>query len=44
MEGVISWVCLVMGIITRNAELIIASGVFAVATQIELYRKKGGAE
>lgn len=41
MEGVMSWVCLVMGLITRNTDLFIASGAFAIATQIELYRKKG---
>ena len=42
IEGIISWICLFIGLITQNPNYLIASGVFAIATQIELYRKKGG--
>ena len=42
IEGIVSWICLFIGLATRNPNYLIASGVFAVAAQIELYRKKGG--
>lgn len=42
IECVISWICLFVGLITQNPNYLIASGAFAIATQIELYRKKGG--
>ena len=42
IEAILAWLCLFIGIVTKNANYFIASGVFAVAAQIELYRKKGG--
>ena len=44
IEGILSWICLFIGFITRNPNYLIASGAFAIAAQIELYRKKGGVE
>lgn len=42
IEAIFAWLCLFIGIVTQNANYFIASGVFAVAAQIELYRNKGG--
>ncbi|MEE1357647.1 MAG: hypothetical protein UHG68_08820 [Clostridia bacterium] len=42
IEAILAWLCLFIGAVTQNANYFIASGVFAVAAQIELYRKKGG--
>lgn len=39
--GVCFWILLFVGIFTQNANFFIASGVFAVALQIYLYRKLG---
>lgn len=44
IECIVSWICLFIGIVTRNPNYLIASGAFAIALQIELYRKKGGEE
>ena len=39
IEGILSWVCLIMSVINENTDYLIASAIFAVAAQIELYRK-----
>lgn len=39
IECIVAWVLLICGIFTQEAEWFIVSGVFAVATQIELLRK-----
>jgi hypothetical protein len=44
IEAILAWLCLFIGIATQNANYFIASGAFAIAAQIELYRKKGGKE
>ena len=41
IEAIFAWLCLFIGIVTQNANYFIASGAFAIATQIALYRKKG---
>lgn len=40
IESIISWICLFVGLTTQNPDYLIASGVFAIAAQIELYREK----
>lgn len=44
IECVVAWICLFVGFITQNPNYLIASGIFAIAAQIELCRKKGGKE
>lgn len=41
-ELIVAWLCLIRGLITQNPNYFIASGAFAIATQIWLYRTKGG--
>ena len=41
VECVVAWICLFIGLITRNPNYLIASGTFAIATQIYLHRKGG---
>ena len=41
IECIISWICLFIGLITQNPNYLIASGVFAIATQICLHREGG---
>ena len=43
IECAVAWICLFIGFITQNPNYLIASGAFAIATQIYLHRK-GGAE
>ena len=43
IEWTMSWICLFVGVVTQNANYLIASGVYAIALQIYLHRK-GGAE
>lgn len=39
IEFILAWICLFGGVITQNPNYYIASGCFAIATQIYLLRK-----
>lgn len=41
VECMAAWICLLIGFITKNPNYLIASGAFAIATQIDLYRTGG---
>lgn len=42
IECVLAWIFLFVGIVSLNPDYFIESGAFAVASQIYLYRTKGG--
>lgn len=44
IECLLAWSLLFVGIATQDANYFIASGIFAVATQIWLCRTKGGGD
>lgn len=44
IECIICWICLLIGLIEQNPNYLIASGVFAIATQIYLHREGGDKE
>ena len=41
IEGILSWICLIMSFVTKDTDYLIASGVFAIAAQIYCQRKGG---
>ena len=42
IECVMAWLLLIIGIIKRDGELLIASGAFAIACELWAHRKKIG--
>ena len=39
IECLLAWACLVIGFATKDSQMMIASGVFAVAAQLSMMRK-----
>lgn len=39
IEGILAWICLIIGFITKTPNYFIASGAFAIAEQIYLLRQ-----